>query len=109
MTTGNGVIFEAEMLSKDMEESFKKHIEICYHAEAANLTGEERDNALRMQMDIFTDYLIGTAVAILSHYASMSEDYEEHVAHILRDKFDRIRTIHAFVEGKDEKTLSKTH
>lgn len=61
--------------------------------------GEEQAEENRVKLlECFIDYTMGTTVAILAHYASDDEQFEENLVAIMRDKFVRIRNMKK--EGK---------
>lgn len=108
MKDANRIIEQAEKFSQEMEDAFRNRIQNCYNEITYHLEeGEERNESLLTQIDIFSDYLIGTAVGILSQYASTTPGYEAHFIEIVKDKFDRIRTISPYMEGKKNGTDNK--
>lgn len=84
-----------------------KVLEICENAsqliEAAWVTGiqsaekwlpgngEELTQQRLLMLELFFDYLFGTALAIATHYGSTDEDFEQYVSNKLREKFERLR------------------
>jgi hypothetical protein len=87
------IIELAELFSKDMEVSFRKQINASYSIVSMGLKPEERNAALLEQFNVFTDYLIGTTVGLLSVYGSIDENFEKHVIHEVQDKFRRLREL----------------
>ena len=54
-------------------------------------------------LETYLEYMFGTAVAISCHYCSSSEEFEENIVTMVRDKFALIRKM------KDEGTFYEKH
>ena len=105
----NRVIEEAEKFSQKMEESFTSAINESYITQIHKLQNEQdKIDAMGTQIDIFTDYMVGTMVGILSKYASTVPEYEERIVELVRDKFDRIRTVVPYLQGEENGNIGKS-
>lgn len=53
--------------------------------------------------EIYLEYLFGTAVAIACHYCSTTEEFEENIVALVRDKFVQIRKMKSEGVFRDRK------
>lgn len=95
-TWDENVAMCAARFSKKIEDAWvfemgKADAFLPHHHIASEQTQEkEAENRIR-QLEIFIDYFIGTQVAILTHYASLEEEFEENLIAMVKDKFERLR------------------
>lgn len=97
-TWQDNVVECAQRLSRKIEEAFlfelrastaflpEKHIESEY-SEKQRL--EDRID----QMEILFDYTLGTTVALLTHHANLSPQFEQNLVAMMKDKFRRLREL----------------
>lgn len=85
----------AQRLSRKMEEAFVFEVNasekfLPYNHPGVECKLDEGDQKVRM-LECHIDYSVGTLVAILTHYCSLDEQFEENLVAMVRDKFKRLR------------------
>ena len=82
----------AQRFSRTMEEKFQFELKNGETLLPPNIKGTKFKEECAVEMlEIFLDYMFGTAAAISGHYCSLEEEFEENIVQMVRDKFVRLR------------------